>query len=280
MKNSIFREQVWLGDDVNIVDNDYVREHFGPLKISYILSGNVTGDHRDDFFSPRNGDFVDARLELGTNSAINQWVKAEFEYRRFLPVGDDKTFGFRWHAGAIAPFGPIKLVPLTSRFWAGGSNSLRGWGPREMLVTRPPLSASADIIDTIVAEVLKDGRRLLGGLIVLELMGDLRWRPFNFPAASTLMQQINNLMLIVGVDVGGAFFRDYGEDEATFQSFLKGIGISPSIALGYDTPIGPLRLGFGSAILDPVTYPDKPWITQRKLLFSDWAWFFSIGHAF
>ena len=40
-------------------------------------------------------------------------------------------FAWRAHGGFIIPIGPIKLVPLTSRFWAGGGNSLRGWGPRE-----------------------------------------------------------------------------------------------------------------------------------------------------
>lgn len=284
MVNSIFREQVWLGDETAIVNNPFVVENFASLKNSFIVSLSVTGDHRDDFFSPRNGDFIDARSEFGTNSFVNQWWKGEFEFRRFAPFGDDKTVGLRLHAGLITPFGPIKLVPLTSRFWAGGSNSLRGWGPREMLITSPPTSLDSNkigpqVID-IVTEVLKDGRRLLGGLAVFEVMGDLRWRPFNFPATSTLMQQINNLMLVVGMDVGAAFFRDYEEDKASFKRAFDGIGVSPSIAFGYDTPIGPLRVGFGWAFRDPVNYPDHPWLWERPLRMNDWVWFFAIGHAF
>lgn len=283
MINHIFREQVWLGDsrDSAFVNNDLVLENFDALKRSVVLSGSATGDDRDHFFSPRNGYFTEFRGELGTNWAVSWWAKAEGEYRFFKPLDDEKTFGFKGHAGAIIPFGPIKLVPLTSRFWSGGSNSLRGWGPREMLVTRAPTDVDSTMAGfKVVREVLRDGRRLLGGLIVLEAMSDLRWRPFNFPASSTLLQQINQLMLIVGLDAGGAFFRDYDEDGATFAKIVENIGISPSVAFGYDTPIGPLRIGFGWAVRDPINYPEQPWLWERTIQMRDWAWFFSIGHAF
>jgi len=128
--------------------------------------------------------------------------------------------------------------------------------------------------------VLADGRRLLGGLILTELSADWRWRPFNFPATSTLMQQVNQLMMIVGLDVGGAFFRDFDEDEASLERFVDNIGVAPSLAIGYDTPIGPIRVGFGWALHDPINHADEPWVTQRPVTIGDWAWFFSIGHAF
>jgi outer membrane protein assembly factor BamA len=281
MIGSIFREQVWLGDNPSIVDDPLAREAFDKLKSSVILSVSTVGDDRDDPFAPRKGWFAEARVEGGTTLAFTPWAKVEGEARHYLPWDDDKTFGFRLHGGVIVPFGRIKLVPLTSRFWAGGANSLRGWGPREMLVTRPPAQLDESVVGReLVDEVLRDGRRLLGGLAVLEGMVDWRWRPFNFPASSTLMQQVNQLMLVVGIDAGGAFFRDWDEDGGTWEKVFKNIGISPSLALGYDTPIGPIRFGAGWAIRDPVNFPDRPWAWQRPVTIGDWAWFFSIGHAF
>lgn len=281
LEGSIFREQVWLGDDIDLVTNQNVRENFRSLKWSIVLSAYVNADHRDDYFSPRNGDYFDGRLEFGTNMFVNQWVKAEAEYRRFFPWDDDKAVGVRGHIGGIVPFGPIKLVPLTSRFWAGGANSLRGWGPREMLVTtRPPIGAETSPERQIIEEVLRDGRRLLGGLFLTEFMADWRWRPFNFPATSTLIQQVNQLMMVVGVDAGGSFWRDYEADSASVESYLEGIGLAASLALGYDTPIGPIRVGFGWPMRDPINHPERPWVTRRPVTIRDWAWFLSIGHAF
>jgi outer membrane protein assembly factor BamA len=280
MVGSIFREQVWLGDNASIVPNEFVREEFSKLKWSAITSVSTTGDKRDDYFSARNGYYTEGRFEFGSTLAWTPWVKAEAEYRKYWPWDDDKTVAVRGHAGVIVPFGAIKLVPLTSRFWAGGANSMRGWGPREMLVTRPPTELDSGVGREVVAEVLRDGRRLLGGLVVAEVMGDWRWRPFRFPATSPLIQQVNQLMMVAGVDVGGAFFRDFQEDGATWGKVIRNIGVSPSLALGYDTPIGPLRFGAGWALRDPVNYPDAPWIWERAVKFGDLAWFFSIGHAF
>lgn len=281
MLRNIFREQVWLGDDPTLPLNDAVRESFDKLKVSAVLSVSASGDKRDDFFAPRNGYFVDTRVEFGSTFAWTPWLKWEFDYRHYRPWGDENTFAGRLHFGVIVPFGPIKLVPLTSRFWAGGATSLRGWGPREMLVTRPPILPGDDVVGReVVQEVLNDGRRLLGGLIVIELMTDWRWRPFQFPATSTLMQQVNQLMMIVGLDAGGAYFRDYKEDGMTFGKIISNIGLAPSVALGYDTPIGPIRLGFGWAIHDPINYPEQKWAWERPVSFGDLSWFFSIAHAF
>ncbi|HVK39764.1 MAG TPA: BamA/TamA family outer membrane protein [Candidatus Kapabacteria bacterium] len=278
---NIFREQVWLGDDSTLPRNAAVRENFDRLKMSVVLNGSATGDKRDDFFAPRNGYYVDFRSEIGVTFAGTSWFKGEAEYRHYLPWDDDKAVALRGHLGGIVPVGVIKHVPLTSRFWAGGANSLRGWGPREMLVTTPPeLPGDTVIGREVVQQVLADGRRLLGGLILTELSADWRWRPFNFPATSTLMQQVNQLMMIVGLDVGGAFFRDFDEDEASLERFVDNIGVAPSLAIGYDTPIGPIRVGFGWALHDPINHADEPWVTQRPVTIGDWAWFFSIGHAF
>jgi outer membrane protein assembly factor BamA len=281
MLRSIFREQVWLGDDPSLPLNPAVRESFDRLKLSFVASLSASGDKRDDPFSPRNGYFIDGRVETGSTLAWTPWLKLELDYRHFLPWDDDKAIGMRGHGGFIVPFGEIKLVPLSTRFWSGGANSLRGWGPREMLVTRPPTIPGDSVVGKeIVQDVLNDGRRLLGGLVVFELMADWRWRPFRFPATSTLIQQVNQLMLVIGLDAGGAYFRDYDEDGATWEKFFNNIGLAPSLAFGYDTPIGPIRVGFGWAMHDPINHADRPWVWQRPVTMGDWAWFFSIGHAF
>jgi outer membrane protein assembly factor BamA len=288
MVEGIFREQVWLGDNPAIVSNPDVREEFNALKTSVVLTGSAVGDDRDHPFAVRNGHFLDARVEFGSTLAWTPFVKLEGDARKYMPWGDDKTFAFRVHGGFIVPFGDIRLVPLTSRFWAGGANSMRGWGPREMLVTRQDTTST--ISEEVVQEVLRDGRRLLGGLTVFEAMVDWRWRPFSFPASSTLLQQVNQLMLIVGIDAGGAFFRDYVDEGVNvadvFKEIATNFGLATSVALGYDTPIGPIRFGFGWALRDPVNYPNREgeekrsWVWQRPVTIGDWAWFFSIAHAF
>ncbi len=211
------------------------------------------------------------------------WAKFEADARIYRPLFDVSSLAGRLHIGAIAPFGPTTFVPLQSLFWAGGANSIRGWGPREMLVTTSSVNKEGRD-SALYTSIENEGKRFQGGLMLLELMLEVRTRLFTLQNNTGLASQLNNLSLVFFVDAGNAYFRNYKEDAElfTFGEIVRNTGVSIGLSLGYDLPIGPLRFGFGLPMYDPIKYePGERWILSGHApQISDFAWHFSIGHAF
>lgn len=147
----------------------------------------------------------------------------------------------------------------------GGTNSLRGWPARSLLV-----SNNAD-----------SGRPYYGGYKAFET--NLEWRValFNYPAEITAMQQfLSATRLALFIDAGNVFDKDVAIAPKDFAIAL-GTGIR------YNTLFGAVRLDFGFKLYDP--YPEGTlnkdrnhylaippnstgvWLFQRK-----WTGFFDI----
>jgi outer membrane protein assembly factor BamA len=289
LTNSVYRLQVQQGDDPNLLpaDEETGRAHFNALKQTYVVSFTGIGDHRDDYFSPTDGALGELRGEFGvTGGLTGGFFKIEGNYRVFTPVGWGWTWASRVHIGSIFEFGPLPLTPVASRFSAGGASSLRGWEVRDMLATRPPeldSNAAQNCAEPIVQQIVDENRRLLGGLALLELSTEFRHRIFNLSGSSTLSQQLNELVFIAFADAGNAYFRDR-EDlrSATLKFFVTNIGLDVGASIGYNTPVGPFRIGAGVPVYDPVadvTDDAHKWIWKRQFLGS-LVWHVGIGHAF
>lgn len=284
--DNIYRVHILQGDDITLVDDEKARENFDALKRTWVLSLSAVGDHRDDYFSPTEGYLAEVRTEFGlTGGLTGGFIKGELHHRIFKPVGS-WTWASRFHIGAIVEVGSLPLTPVSSRFSAGGASSLRGWEARDMLATRPPeLSGSTQDVcaEPIVQQIVEENRRVLGGLALLELSTEFRTRIFNLPATSTLGRQLNELVFIGFADAGNAYFRDT-EDvrRATWKFIVSNIGLDIGASLGYNTPVGPFRIGVGIPIYDPADpdlTDDNRWIWKRS--FTDtWVWHVGIGHAF
>src|SRR5699024_3138499 len=67
-------------------------------------------------------------VKLSTNSlAYSQFVKLSADYRRYIPLSNDAVFAWRGFLGWALPYGESRSLPLNQRFYAGGSNDIRGW---------------------------------------------------------------------------------------------------------------------------------------------------------
>jgi outer membrane protein assembly factor BamA len=287
LRRRVYRTQILQGDSLGLAEaiDPEAAQYFADLKVSEIARITATTDRRNSFFAPTDGHLGNGTLEFGFNGAsLNGWVKGEVDARIYRPVFDLSSLAARGHLGVIVPFGPITFVPLQSLFWAGGANSIRGWGPREMLVTDRP-KQNEEIPEDLRKDIENKGKQFQGGLVLVELMLELRTRLFTFEGASALARQLNNFSLIGFVDAGNAYYRSYKDDSAlvNFPDALANTGLSIGMSIGYDTPIGPFRVGFGVPIYDPVNYdPGKRWLfgSEHPLQISDFAWHVSIGHAF
>lgn len=290
-RHTTLRPYILQGDDASLLDvtDTAAYRAFENIKQTYIFpSLTFVGDRRNDFFSPTRGYLIEVGGEVGLSGLFGRsgfpkgtwnggFFKTEINWREYFELGPRAIVAYRAHAGLVTEFGQLPLTPQSNRFFAGGANSIRGWGVREMLATRDELGIPSGASDST--------RRLLellnlrnGGLGLLELNVELRYRIFNVPSSSSLAI-LNDLLFIPFLDAGNAFFRD-SEDRL---SIIPNIGVAAGVSLGYNTPVGPMRAGIGVPLYDPIDLslatPRERLIFNRSLL-DLVVVHVGIGHAF
>lgn len=62
----------------------------------------------------------------------SQYAKAEADYMIAKHFSRRTSLAFRIGAGVAVPYGNSSMVPFEKRFYAGGANSVRGWGVRTL----------------------------------------------------------------------------------------------------------------------------------------------------
>lgn len=89
------------------------------------LSGNILGLVTGA--SAKNGKQVDL-----FGSPFSQYVKTEFDTRRYFKIGSKSQWANRLIVGIGYPYGNSTVLPFSKQFFAGGSNSLRGFRSRSV----------------------------------------------------------------------------------------------------------------------------------------------------
>lgn len=232
-------------------------------------------DTRDDPIESKRGAYTTVDLGVasgifGSESSFVRFVVANSTYHAFkarkwvlarsLRIGVEKDFGDISHA----------FVPLPERFFAGGSNSHRGFsinqaGPRD-LDTGFPLGGNAVFVNNI----------------------ELRTPPITLPYLD------DNLSAVIFHDAGNVFaqprdmlkglIRFSQPNSSSCRSLSPAAGcdfayLAHSVGAGlrYKTPIGPVRVDFGWA-LNPTKFPIK--VESRSDTLRRFNVFFSIGQTF
>lgn len=193
-------------------DDDSIPRESCPIQLSSV-SASFYNDSRDDPFDPQRGAFASVNLQvtapiLKTDANFAK-LFAQGQYYLSLPLRLTMSNGFRF--GWAHRFGDPNLLPISERFFAGGSSTLRGFGndqagPRD-----------------------KESDEPLGGNSML----------------------INNLELLYPLfsRIRGAVFYDMGnvfQQSIRWREFSHSVGLGIRVR----TPLGPLRLEYGIN-LDP-----------------------------
>jgi outer membrane protein insertion porin family len=192
--------------DLEIEENEVDRRFF-PFSTAAI-SGSYIWERRDDPFNPTGGFFLSSMLEwafpyFGTESDF--W-KTYNKFQIFTPVVSDVTLG------TTVRFGLAKgRVPITERFFAGGSNSFRGVG-FDQLGPKDPVS----------------GKPVGGKALLL----------FNFELSFPIIPAFEALYGTLFYDLGNVF-------ALRRQVSLAGLRNALGVGLRYKTPFGPIRLELG-----------------------------------
>lgn len=231
-----------------------------------IITLTLQRDKRDDLFSPSRGFFNSVSVEEGglLPSVFRDLFKSSLPYSRYLKlsaVGQwyfDPTetklwiWAFRLNVGAARLYaGSTTPLPITRRFYGGGSGSVRAWGSRKLGAVPDPN---------------------LGGNAIIEANIEGRWHLFE-PGERFIGIDVSNISLVAFVDAG-----DVWTDASRIRS--SEIAIAAGLGFRWDTIAGPLRVDFALRIYDPFA-ADRQWISERRVFKDTYSLLqFGIGHAF
>lgn len=242
-----------------------------PFLTSSILSFGLRGDHRDNLFNPHKGYFLDASLDGAGLLGASEFVRAAVEARIYESLSKQSVFAARMRAGYTYLFRPESaFVPLDRHFFAGGSNSVRGWNVRELRYrTDNQLNTAPEL--GFVGQFVGSGS-------VIE--GSAEWR-YNFAAeyneyGNFWERQFSRLGLTCFVDWGNAY-NSYLEPQRTLNisEVAENLALAAGIGVRYDTSVGPFRVDFAWRVFDPAS---KQWLFDRASLLPNIQ--IGLGHAF
>ena len=126
--------------DVDERNKILVEDSFVPI-IGYSFIYNTRENVNDNNFSHFTTRFVSAGTftnlvfqnenDIGQKTLLDvpvaQYIKVEFEYKKYWEMRDENILVFRTFAGAAIPYGNSENVPFSRSYSAGGSNEMRAW---------------------------------------------------------------------------------------------------------------------------------------------------------
>jgi outer membrane protein assembly factor BamA len=189
----------------------------------------------------------------------SQYAKVDFDYSLTHNFTPKSSVAFRVGFGAAVPYGNSNVLPFEKRFYAGGANSVRGWGVR----TLGPGSY--------------DGKNSVNSFIYQ--CGDVRL-DLNLEYRAKLFWVIE---LGAFIDAGNIWTIKEYEDQPggvfKFNEFYKQIAASYGLGLRLDFDYFLLRFDVGMKAHNPAQGQEK-WPLIRPKLNRDAAFHFSVGYPF
>jgi len=194
---------------------------------------------------------------FGTQYA--QYAKAEADYmitRRFTRRA---SLAFRIGAGIAVPYGNSSMVPFEKRFYAGGANSVRGWGVRTLGPGR------------------YDARNTVTNFI--NQCGDLRL-DINLEARCKLFWVVEGALFIDGGNIWT--IRNYENQpggQFSFRTFAREIAWSYGAGIRFDFNYFLIRLDLGLKAYNPAMNQQR-WPLTHPDWSRDATFHFSVGYPF
>jgi outer membrane protein assembly factor BamA len=225
-------------------------------------------DKRNDLFYPSEGIFQSISVEEGgivprvfygtLGLPYAQYIKLLLNEQWYWNPDHERDFiwAMRLRYGASLLYGhsPLNDIPLTQRFYAGGSGSVRGWRARE-------LGASMS-----AAEREQGSNALFEG---------------NIEARLNLFKGLGSLGFLDLEKISFVLFYDFGNIwTAPRKMRLIEIAMAFGFGIRYNTIAGPIRIDLGMKMYDP---NDGSWVTDKRFFpetFSQGVIQIGVGHTF
>ena len=206
-------EQTRIGGDVtNKSYRDY-RELYGANSTAFPLTIGWARDQRDSVIAPSTGRYQRANFEWSVAGDV-RYLRSNFQFQQYIPLGNRFTLGFNAEVGVGKGLGD-KPYPIFKNFYGGGLGSVRAFE-----------QGSLGVVDVT--------NNYIGGNRRLNLNTELY-----VPVPGTGNDR--SLRIFGFVDVGNV----WGEEEKISGDSLRA---STGIGLSWISPVGPLKLSWGTPI--------------------------------
>lgn len=172
-----------------------------------------------------------------------QYFKTDLELRYSRKLASDIYWSNRVNVGIGIPYGNSSYLPFTRQFVIGGSNSLRGFVPRQLGPGR--------ILTTPEQQIVYPQ---IGGDYKLETQTELRFPLFN---------QLRGALFI---DAGNIWSKNsliFGEEARLTPQFLKDIAVDGGFGIRLDIVILIVRLDIGIPLRKPWLPRGSEWVIDQ-----------------
>lgn len=212
----------------------------------YAIS-KMVGQHKSD----------DVYKILGIQYA--QYVKGEADYTYTRNLNSRNALSFHAGFGIEYPYGNSSMVPFEKRFYAGGANSVRGWGVRTL---GPGAYDARNSVTDFINQC---------GDISLLLNAEYRAKLF-WVFEGALFIDAGNIWTIKNYEnqPGGVF---------KFNEFYKQIALAYGVGLRLDFTYFLLRFDLGFKAHNPAAN-QEPWPLLHPKWSRDANFHFSVGYPF
>ena len=267
-------------DYFNSLQNEYLKYSFQSQLITAISGSYVLNKHYNS--APRNSTVVRANAELAGNLLnglvhlfsqpaagknyyeflgirYSQYARADVSASHKIMLGEVTALAARLYAGVAYAYGNSDAVPFDRLFYAGGSNSMRGWAPRTLGPGSSP-SPSNVVYPTQLGD--------------MKLEANLEFR---FP----IWDMLHGATFF---DVGNIWYIDRKDlsypDSSVFRfnSFYKQLAFNTGIGLRLDIKFAILRLDWGIQLHNPNNPVGERWIHNFK--WRNTSLNFGVGYPF
>lgn len=189
----------------------------------------------------------------------SQYAKADFDYALTHNFTTRSSVAFRVGLGAAVPYGNSTVLPFEKRFYAGGANSVRGWGVRTL---GPGAYSGSNSVNSFIYQC-----------------GDVRL-DINLEYRAKLFWVIE---LGAFIDAGNIWtIKDYEDQPGgvfKFNEFYKQIAASYGLGLRLDFDFFLLRFDVGMKAHNPALGQEE-WPLFKPQWKRDAAFHFSVGYPF
>lgn len=277
--------------DTTTIGNLRLHQRLSPVLATALV------DRTDVPLSPTSGytaraDFEHASEVTVSDYAYNRAYAEGTLYRRFggrtrggAAPGQARVLATHVRLGFVRPSGGTNgeaVLHPRKRFYAGGSQSVRGYGENQLgprILTLPhgylinastaagdPCDASSDAIRFCDPNTARDSTgnnppavgddkftpRPLGGTSLVEASVEYRFPLF--------LKNLGGAVFIDGAAVGERIFDPLGGGLKTLQDLVTGTGaITPGFGVRYYSPVGPIRVDLG---INPSQSEDLAVVTE------------------
>ena len=225
------------------------------VRVNAELAGN-TVDGLMRLFS-KHAEGQDYYKVLGIR--YSQYFRFDINASQRLMLGEKSAIAARLYAGVGVAYGNSQAIPFDRMFYAGGSNSMRGWAPRMLGPGSSPLPANV-----VYPTQLGDMK--------LEANLELRFPIWGVFHGATFF------------DVGNVWYMghsgvEYPESSVFhFKDFYKQLGFNTGIGIRIDIQFAVLRLDWGIQIHNPNKPKGERWIHNFR--WKNTALNFGVGYPF